>query len=255
MARPDAHRRRPVRPPSKLARRRSAAAVREVGAEARPGSSLRPAGARRAARAAGRAGPSVGEVNASATMSAGSPSAPRRRRGGSSTATLRPAAPAGGGACRGDGGSGCCGSICSVTRSGVTSLHLQLAASRPASTSGGTCAVSGMPASTSTACCSPREATRAISVAPSRSGTSGSWARSSAAATAIGSMPFKDAAARADDRTQHGPRALHRRLRHARRAGAPGPDRQRPRQRVDARLQGRPHDAAVVRLAAARQLA
>ena len=48
--------------------------------------------------------------------------------------------------------------------------------------------MTGMPAITITAWPSPAEATRAIIVAPSRIGTSGSWARSSAAATAIGSM-------------------------------------------------------------------
>ena len=47
--------------------------------------------------------------------------------------------------------------------------------------------------------------------------------------------------------------SLHRRLGHARRAGPPGPDRQRPGQRVDARLQGRPHGPAGLRRAAARQ--
>ena len=41
--------------------------------------------------------------------------------------------------------------------------------------------------------------------------------------------------------------------RDARRADPPGPDRQRPGERVDARLQGRPHRAARVRRAAARQ--
>src|SRR3954471_8852585 len=74
----------------------------------------------------------------------------------------------------------------SVTRSGVASSTLSLSVV-PAWTSGGICAVTGIPAMTITAWLSPREATRASRVAPSRSGTSGSWARSSAAATAIGS--------------------------------------------------------------------
>src|SRR3954467_3937621 len=132
--------------------------------------------------------PSAGEVKASDTVSTGWPSAPRRRAGGSSTATSGRAAAAGGGAWSTAAGwvAGCWGSICSVTRSGVTSCTFSFSVA-PACTSGGTWAVTGMPARTMTACCSPREATRAISVAPSRSGMSGNWARSSAAATAIGS--------------------------------------------------------------------
>ena len=42
----------------------------------------------------------------------------------------------------------------------------------------------------------------------------------------------------------HGTWSLHRRLRHGRRDGAPGSDRERPRQRLDAGLQGRPRLAA-----------
>ena len=65
------------------------------------------------------------------------------------------------------------GQAAGPVRSGVTSCTLSFSVA-PACTSGGTWAVTGIPASTITACCSPREATRAISVAPSRSGTSGS---------------------------------------------------------------------------------
>ena len=50
---------------------------------------------------------------------------------------------------------------------------------------------------------------------------------------------------------RNGPWSLHRRVRNARRADPAGPDRQRPRERVDARLQGRPHVAAHVRRPAA----
>ncbi|CAA9505233.1 MAG: Flagellar basal-body rod protein FlgF, partial [uncultured Solirubrobacterales bacterium] len=50
-----------------------------------------------------------------------------------------------------------------------------------------------------------------------------------------------------------GPWPLHRRLRHARRAGAPGADRERPLQRLDPRLQGRPDRPARLRRDDARQ--
>ena len=51
----------------------------------------------------------------------------------------------------------------------------------------------------------------------------------------------------------HGARALHRGVRDGRRADAPGPDRERPGERVDARLQGRPRHAESVRRPAAEQ--
>ena len=52
---------------------------------------------------------------------------------------------------------------------------------------------------------------------------------------------------------EHGAWPLHRRVRHARRAGASGPARQRPRQRVDPRLQVRPRHPARLRRGAAAQ--
>ena len=80
---------------------------------------------------------------------------------------------------------------------------------------------------------------------PGRSVSSGSWVRSSRRLDAIDRLHRPtECARRCRSTPQNGPRALHRRLGHARRADPAGPDRQRPRQRVDARLQGRPHVAA-----------
>src|SRR5919202_1741379 len=66
-----------------------------------------------------------------------------------------------------------------VTRSAVTSLTVSRCVSPVSPTSSGSCALSGMPAITSTPWCSPRESTRATTDVPGRSVTSGSWVRSS----------------------------------------------------------------------------
>ena len=85
------------------------------------------------------------------------------------------------------------------TRSGVTSVDPQpQRLARPA-TSAGSCAVSGMPAITSTPCVSPaRGDARHRPTRPARSVTSGSWARSSSVCDGDRPAPsrLKDAASR-----------------------------------------------------------
>ena len=203
------------------------------------------------ARAAGRAGRARSEWKLSATLLRSSPPT-RTVRGSSSTrhprglrrraaaAGRRAGRPARAGASR-------------ARASRRATLRRSVSPVLPISV--GSCAVSGMPAITSTPWSGPRESTRATTLVPGRSVMSGSCVWSSSVLTATtGSTTWVKVAERLPITGSDGPRSLHRCLRHARRADPAGPDRQRPGQCLHARLQGRPDGAALVRRPSARQL-